>query len=518
MKILLIGDDESTFLTQLQEVLGSDLRSVTATTSERALRLNLEDFALAIIIANNFGLKKRVQLILSHLKRHPWVSPIIAATKEFRDSPELKSIATVPTVSIASSDELVILRELVRNAEDKFVTTKISISPQIRTDVSLSHRRTATSVSSRVRDLGVSYFVSPKGVRRPTYDIWLARNTGFWLGAATSLLALGALAWIYRDEAWSTLSKLLLLTKSSIPPSLATFATNKANNATNPNSASKDIDTVDCSAFANQIIVPGATSLLRVSLHQRNQLEGLRRNFGQSEFTTPSQLMAMQVHRGDRITVQFDGDEEVIADEPVQYVDWSGETETLQFKITFPQQLAVNELHPIVRVWINEHYIGRLVLSFYCGTAQLASHSASVCQAVQGAEPVFVSYARRDWLRAKYLAEDLEIVRLKPFIDVLRLRFGEDWESRLLNEIDGCNTFCVIWSHAAKKSSWVKKEYKRAIDRKVGENFRPPEIFVIPKPSRRRILGRKSIPQPWDFAARFHHTTLEHNLVHMQRD
>lgn len=518
MRILLVSDADDPHIAQLREILGSDLDSVAATSPNFDQKSDLIDVGLVILLVSRPQFLADLQSILEQLKRHPWISPIIAASAALIDSPALKRFAAFPTVSLGNADALATLPVLLRDAEKKFVLTKISTSHQRRTAVRVPHSIVAASPSSgRGKTSAKSHRSSSSPAFRPTYDAWLARNVGYWMGAATALLAVSTLAWIYRDELWSALIKLLPMTKASVAPGLAATIDDKAVSNI-PTAGTAIIDAVDCSVFASQNIVPGTTSLLRVSFHRRDQLEALQRKLGRTARASPSQLMAIKICRGDRITVQFDGDDQISADEPVQHVAWRGETETLQFKITCSQHVSVNELHPLVRIWVNERYIGRFVLDFVCGAAPSGAESAGVCRAVQGLEPLFVSYSRRDWLRAKHLAEDFEAVRIRPFIDVLRLRSGEDWERRLLQEIDGCNSFCVIWSHAAKKSDWVKKEYKRAVDRQTDEKDRRPEIIVIPKPSRRRLWERKSVPQPWDFAARFHHSPLEIDLVHIHRD
>lgn len=91
---------------------------------------------------------------------------------------------------------------------------------------------------------------------------------------------------------------------------------------------------------------------------------------------------------------------------------------------------------------------------------------------------IFISYSRKD----KNLVKGLrDIVRtsspdLSVFVDSYSISPGEDWESRLLSEIRGCDTVYVVWTYNARNSAWVCREIEVALQERVHR----PSLEIIP--------------------------------------
>ena len=62
------------------------------------------------------------------------------------------------------------------------------------------------------------------------------------------------------------------------------------------------------------------------------------------------------------------------------------------------------------------------------------------------------------------------------FLDVLKLRAGDNWQERIYQEIDNSDTFCLLWSYSAYRSKWVKKEWEYALNKKGLGVFNPINI------------------------------------------
>ena len=54
------------------------------------------------------------------------------------------------------------------------------------------------------------------------------------------------------------------------------------------------------------------------------------------------------------------------------------------------------------------------------------------------------------------------------------------WEQKLELGIDECDLFMLFWSSEAKKSAWVRREVRYALERQAGDQLAPPEIAPIP--------------------------------------
>ena len=82
------------------------------------------------------------------------------------------------------------------------------------------------------------------------------------------------------------------------------------------------------------------------------------------------------------------------------------------------------------------------------------------------------------------------IAGISVFQDVLDLDPGQRWERALYREIDLCDVFLLFWSRAAAASEWVAKEIDYALNRKRGDDERPPAIQPVP------IEGPPPTPPP----------------------
>ena len=73
------------------------------------------------------------------------------------------------------------------------------------------------------------------------------------------------------------------------------------------------------------------------------------------------------------------------------------------------------------------------------------------------------------------IAPDLDV-----FLDVVKLRSGEDWEEKLWQVIPESDVFYLFWSAAAKASPWGEREWRCALNRR-GEEFIDPVPLVSPE-------------------------------------
>jgi hypothetical protein len=73
----------------------------------------------------------------------------------------------------------------------------------------------------------------------------------------------------------------------------------------------------------------------------------------------------------------------------------------------------------------------------------------------------------------------LDRVNIGFFQDLLSLEPGERWEKALYRKIDESDVFFLFWSSAAKRSEWVLKEVRYAIERHAGDEMAAPEIIPV---------------------------------------
>ncbi|MCK4613989.1 MAG: toll/interleukin-1 receptor domain-containing protein [Thermoplasmata archaeon] len=97
-------------------------------------------------------------------------------------------------------------------------------------------------------------------------------------------------------------------------------------------------------------------------------------------------------------------------------------------------------------------------------------------------ETAFALYSRLD--REQVLPRIQGIQKALPnlniFIDMLSLRSGQNWEQEIRKIIPSKDIFYLFWSGNAKRSHWVEKEWRCALEMK-GLDFIDPVPLVSPE-------------------------------------
>jgi RNA polymerase sigma factor (TIGR02999 family) len=76
---------------------------------------------------------------------------------------------------------------------------------------------------------------------------------------------------------------------------------------------------------------------------------------------------------------------------------------------------------------------------------------------------VFVSYSHDDSDIANQLEKAYTAIGIEYMRDIRFLRSGQKWTPELLNKIDKAEVFQLLWSHAARRSDYVTKEWRYAL-------------------------------------------------------
>ena len=71
---------------------------------------------------------------------------------------------------------------------------------------------------------------------------------------------------------------------------------------------------------------------------------------------------------------------------------------------------------------------------------------------------VFISYSTKDLSLAAHIKNLLQNSGIKVFVAEYSLPAGSELTASILNEIQSCDLFLLLWSHNAKSSEWVPQE------------------------------------------------------------
>ena len=94
----------------------------------------------------------------------------------------------------------------------------------------------------------------------------------------------------------------------------------------------------------------------------------------------------------------------------------------------------------------------------------------------------FASYSSEDRIEVMKRVQGVKAGRpeVEVFVDCLSMHPGEDWESRIYEEILKSDVLLLFWTLQAKHSEWVTKEWTYALNNR-GLHFIQPFPLEDPK-------------------------------------
>jgi len=123
---------------------------------------------------------------------------------------------------------------------------------------------------------------------------------------------------------------------------------------------------------------------------------------------------------------------------------------------------------------------------------------------------IFISYARDDGPRVQKDAALLRAGGVRVFIDVQDIEAGAPWEAALESALEKCERVMVFWSQAAKRSTWVDREWrtalrlgKRVVPALLDDTALPPELAALqgiqrsPEPAGAALRASKTAALVW---------------------
>jgi len=187
-----------------------------------------------------------------------------------------------------------------------------------------------------------------------------------------------------------------------------------------------------------------------------------------------------KVERGTTMFVRLKF-QDLHVDPPEDIILWEGETGNASFEVAIPSETAEGVKCGLVTVhWEGGLQIARVPLQIL--VAAKAAPAAPTSQPLHHIRKAFASYASPD--RDQVLGRVQGMQKIAPeldvFLDVVKLRSGEDWEKKLWRVIPDSDVFYLFWSAAAKASPWVEKEWRCALNSR-GEGFIDPVPLVSPE-------------------------------------
>jgi hypothetical protein len=187
----------------------------------------------------------------------------------------------------------------------------------------------------------------------------------------------------------------------------------------------------------------------------------------------------VKVKRGTAISVQLHL-HQLTVDPPEDVLVWVGETGNAKFLVGVPQGYKANKCTGYASFRVGGIVLTKLYFQLKIGDEESQIQQIPVDEKRYHA--VFASYASED--RDAVLARIQGAQKINPnldiFVDVARLRSGQQWKTELEREILVRDALFLFWSVAASRSKWVDYEWRYALARH-GLHFIDPVPLVSPE-------------------------------------
>lgn len=231
---------------------------------------------------------------------------------------------------------------------------------------------------------------------------------------------------------------------------------------------------VEFSAIAPKQIVKGEYSIIDIvmyeeayrhivdEIHSQSETEAQEKKSGKIRVTTEANIKV----------VLYSNDIEIEDNEMTGV--WQNSYLNFSFPIFLPDNYSKKQVLFVAKIFINDIIATRLTFTARCSS--LFDQKINVIR--EDVLTAFISYASQDRKKVATIVQGMQKARpdMDLFFDVESLRSGENWEKTLFNEIEKRDILYLCWSHHAKNSEWVDKEWRYAYSQKGIDGIEPMPI------------------------------------------
>jgi uncharacterized protein YegL len=238
------------------------------------------------------------------------------------------------------------------------------------------------------------------------------------------------------------------------------------------------LDRVHFSVTSPSIVVPARPFIIKVWAHleqDRRIVIQWAREATRADINIESKG-PFRVLRGTFLSVRL-MIEGLIVEYPEDLILWEGEIGNATFSVLVPPNTEQGPRRGLAAIRINDLEIAKL--HFITEVGNEASTVRPISLREERYRKAFASYASADRAEVLPRIQGIQKAGLEVFFDVLSLRSGQYWEQELWKEIPSKDIFYLFWSDNARKSTWVEKEWRCALQTR-GLDFIDPVPLVSP--------------------------------------
>ncbi|MFW9872962.1 MAG: tetratricopeptide repeat protein [Candidatus Thorarchaeota archaeon] len=146
-------------------------------------------------------------------------------------------------------------------------------------------------------------------------------------------------------------------------------------------------------------------------------------------------------------------------------ITWKGKITNATFPISVPKDTPIGSHLCKAQIFVAGFI--RLEIEFLLEIGETKTKLVDVTQEFHKIRKYFASYSKKDRIEVIKRVQGIETRGgVEVFIDCLSMCPGEEWEPKIYEEILQSDLLVLFWSLAAKKSKWVQKEWKFALEKR----------------------------------------------------
>jgi hypothetical protein len=151
-------------------------------------------------------------------------------------------------------------------------------------------------------------------------------------------------------------------------------------------------------------------------------------------------------------------------DPTVAEIVWSEPVHEAHFRVLAPAELAGRIVRGWVRVWCGPFMIGELRVAMDVQSTVVHMKPRDlITEPIARYRKIFPSYSHRDEAIVAQFAMAARVIGDQYLQDVIMLRSGENWNSRLLRLIEEADVFQLFWSSNSMRSPHCRLEWENAL-------------------------------------------------------
>jgi len=283
-------------------------------------------------------------------------------------------------------------------------------------------------------------------------------------------------------------------------------------------------DNISCSVYSEGSVPAGGNILLQVFAHlpdKKGEATAMASMFDDEASIRGTTHLNTHVKRGTDLCFHLEIDEIIKVDKVAKHLKWQGETCSVQFGLSFPNNYPIGSFIGKIIITMESIPIGHILFklkvleanrtAFKKATTIFSKFGSFISKSktdksstriksqgeMKRYKYAFISYASPDQDEVLRRVQMLGLAGINYFQDIMSLDPGVRWEKELYKHIDRSDVFFLFWSSAAKDSKWVLQEVKYAISCQGATHNGIPEIIPV-------IIEGPPVPKPPQMLSHIH--------------